>query len=136
MWPVWSRIEYHIVGQTESPLCPVTAIQEFIKIRGDQLGPFSIDSSRNALSKQKFVGQIREILNSFGLQQDQYAGHSLCIGAATTAAAAGIEDSTIQTLGCWHSVAFLQYIRTPKEHLTALSAILDKASNPSMNKSQ
>ena len=136
MWPVWSRIEYHIVGQTESPLCPVTAIQEFIKIRGDQLGPFSIDSSRNALSKQKFVGQIREILNSFSLQQDQYAGHSLCIGAATTAAAAGIEDSTIQTLGCWHSVAFLQYIPTPKEHLAALSAILDKASNPSMNKSQ
>ena len=28
-----------------------------------------------------------------------------CIGAATTATLAGIEDSTIQTLGHWHSAA-------------------------------
>ena len=125
-----------IVGRTESLLCPVTAILKFIEIRGDQPGPFFIDSSRKALSKQKFVGQIREILNSLGLQQDQYAGHSFRIGAATTAAAAGVEDSTIQTLGRWHSAAFLQYIRTPKEHLAALSAVLDRANNPAANKSQ
>jgi hypothetical protein len=122
-----------IVGRTESPLCPVSAILEFIKIRGDRTGPFFIDSSQKALSKQKFVSQIREILNSLGLQQDQYAGHSFRIGAATTAAAAGVEDSTIQTLGRWHSAAFLQYIRTPKEHLAALSAVLARTSGPPKN---
>lgn len=120
-----------VVGRTDSPLCPVAAILKYIEVRGDTPGPFFVDSSHKALTKQKFVSQIRIILNSIGLQQDQYAGHSFRIGAATTAALAGVEDSTIQTLGRWHSAAFLQYIRTPKEHLAALSAVLAKTSSPS-----
>ena len=113
-----------VVGTVDSLLCPVTAILKYIEIRGDRPGPFFMDSSHKALTKQRFVEHIRDILNSLGLQQDQYAGHSFRIGAATTAAVAGIEDSTIQTLGRWHSAAFLQYIRTPKEHLAALSTVL------------
>ena len=119
------------MGRTDSPLCPVAAILKCIEVRGDTPGPFFVDSSHKALTKQKFVSQIRIILNSIGLQQDQYAGHSFRIGAATTAELAGVEDSTIQTLGRWHSAAFLQYIQTPKEHLAALSAVLAKASSPS-----
>ena len=116
-----------IVGRVDSLLCPVTAICNYIEIRGDRPGPFFMDVSHKALTKQRFIKHIRDILNSLGLQQDQYAGHSFRIGAATTAAAAGVEDSTIQTLGRWHSAAFLQYIRTPKEHLAALSAVLARA---------
>ena len=120
-----------IVGHAESPLCPVTAILKYIELRGDSPGPFFIDSSHKALSKQRFVKHIRETLNSIGLQQDQYAGHSFRIGAATTAAAAGVQDSTIQTLGRWHSAAFLQYIRTPKEHQAALSSVLTSSRSSS-----
>ena len=85
-----------IVGHTDSPLCPVSAILNYIETHSDSLGPFFVDSSRKVLTKQKFVNQIRIILlNSIHLPQDQYVGHSFRIGAATTAAAAGVADSTI-----------------------------------------
>ena len=43
---------------------------------------------------------------------------------ATVLAKAGLEDSTIRTLGRWNSAAFLVYIRTPRESLAGMSAVL------------
>lgn len=61
--------------------------------------------------------ELRRALAAIGYPQEDYAGHSFRIGAATTAAAAaGLEDSTIQLLGRWNSAAFLSYIRTPASH--------------------
>lgn len=113
-----------VLGRTGSPLCPVTAIVQYIESRGDRPGPFFLNASQETITKPWFISQIRAILTSIGLPQHHYAGHSFRIGAATTAAAAGVEDSMIQTLGRWHSAAFLQYIRTPKERLAALSPVL------------
>ena len=52
-----------------------------------------MDSSHKAVTKGWFVGQIRAILTSVGLPQHDFAGHSFRIGAATTAALAGVDDS-------------------------------------------
>jgi len=113
-----------VVGVTGATLCPVKAILEYIELRGNQPGPFFLNTAKGAVTKPWFIAQIRSILSQLGLPQHHYAGHSFRIGAATTAAAVGIEDSTIQTLGRWQSAAFLQYIRTPKERLAALSSVL------------
>ncbi|CAF1171079.1 unnamed protein product, partial [Rotaria sp. Silwood1] len=40
-----------------------------------------------------------------------YSGNSLWVGAATSAAAAGIADHLIQTLGRWTLLSYLRYIR-------------------------
>ena len=117
-----------ILGRTGQILCPVTALLTFIAVRGDSPGAFFLDSNACPVTKAWFVVQIRESLNRVGLPQHQYAGHSFRIGAATTAALAGIEDSTIQTLGRWHSAAFLQYIRMPGERLAALASVLASSS--------
>ncbi len=95
-----------ILGRTSEIVCPVLAILHYLQQRTDNPGPFFIDSSKHIICKPWFVKQIREVLNSMGLPQDQYAGHSFRIGAATTAALRGVEDSLIQTLGRWHSSAF------------------------------
>ena len=110
-----------VMGWTHTPLCPVAAVLSFCAIRQARLGPFFQDVEGKILTKSQFVKEIRDVLASLGLPQHQYTGHSFRIGAATSAALAGFEDSTIQMLGRWHSAAFLQYVRTPKERLAALS---------------
>jgi hypothetical protein len=113
-----------ILGRTGCDLCPVTAVLNYAALWGNQSGPFFITSTGRPLIKQTFVSEIREVLARLGLPDHEYAGHSFRIGAATSAAMAGIEDSTIQLLGRWQSAAFLRYIRTPQEMLAAISATL------------
>lgn len=67
---------------------------------------------------------MRGALEAMGVPQQQYAGHSFRIRAATTAAQAGIQNSMIQTLGRWRSTAFLQYIRLPRDQLAGMSTRL------------
>ncbi len=56
-----------------------------------------------------------------GLNAEDYAGLSFCIGAATTAAAQGVEDSTIRSLGRWRSTAFLSYVHSSGETLAEIA---------------
>ena len=112
------------VGRTTDEICPVAATLAYFAVRGGTEGPLFIDAQRKPLTKAKFVGRIRDILGEAGYAAYQFAGHSFRIGAATTAAQAGLEDSTIQALGRWHSAAFLAYIRMPKERLAGISARL------------
>ncbi len=113
-----------VVGRTGTNICPVEAICAYLRIRGPAQGPFFKDHEGRTVTKVWFTQQLRVTLQGIGLPSDQYAGHSFRIGAATSAALAGMEDSLIQTLGRWHSAAFLRYIRTPKARLAGASAAL------------
>ena len=72
------------------------------------------------------MNNVRLELLRANLPADIYAGHSFQIGAATTAASAGIKDSTIQTLGRWQSSSYLLYIRLDHRHMASLSSTLAK----------
>ena len=109
------------IGRTDCTLCPVQAVLSFIGARGVEQGPFFRFKNGNPLTKAAFTQHIRAALQAVGLPESQFAGHSFRIGAATTAASAGIEDSTIRMLGRWNSTAFLQYIRTPRQQLAGFT---------------
>ena len=76
------------------------------------------------LTRRRFVVAVGEALERAGLDQANYCGHSFRIGAATTAAAKGMEDSLIKTLGRWRSLAYLDYIRIPRDQLANYSRVL------------
>ena len=67
---------------------------------------------------------MRAALSQAGVDTAGYSGHSFRIGAASTAARAGFNDSFIQTLGRWKSAAFSTYMRTPVEDLVAVASRL------------
>jgi len=116
-----------VVGRTRDDLCPVTALL-CLSQRGNAPSPLFMWEDRRPLSKTKFVEEVRQSLLAVNLPVHLYTGHSFRIGAATTAASAGIEDSTIQTLGKWHSSLYLLYIRLNPAHLANFSSTMARCS--------
>ncbi len=76
------------------------------------------------LSRSKLVSHLQAALRQAGTPTEGCTGHSFRIGAATTAAQAGLSDSMIQQLGRWKSAVFASYIRPPVEKLASASSSL------------
>ena len=112
------------VGRTRDKLCSVVAMMAYTAVRGDSPGPLFKLPNGAPMTRPYFVGKVREVLSDLGLSARNYAGHSFRVGAATTVATLGIEDSLIQTLGRWRSSAYLLYIRIPKDKLQYISCKL------------
>jgi len=92
-----------------------------LAVRGRSAGPFFELSSGLPLSREVLVSLLTAALRPSGLEVEKYSDHSLRVGAATTAAAVGIEDSLIKTLGRWKSAAYLLYVRVPRAQLASVS---------------
>ena len=112
------------VGHTGDKLCPVSAMLAYAVVRGNSSGPLFKLPNGKPLTRPYFVDKVREVLAHLGYPPHSYAGHSYRVGAATTAATVGIEDSLIQTLGRWRSSAYLLYIRIPSDQLRHMSSQL------------
>ena len=87
-----------VMGKTSQVLCPISALMDYMEARSARPGAFFLDENGVVITKARFVQEFRRILMTAGFPADSYAGHSFRIGAATTAAVAGVEDDTIKTL--------------------------------------
>lgn len=87
------------VGKTACPLCPVAAILDYLRIRGTAPGPLFQHREGRPLTRACFAAEVRSALKKAGVDPEKYCTHSFRIGAASTAAARGIEDSVIKTWG-------------------------------------
>ena len=75
---------------------------------------------REFLTRPCLTTILRCLLQATGMSEEHshlYGSHSLHIGAATDAGAAGLPDWLIQATGRWKSMVFHRYIRSPKKVL-------------------
>ena len=85
-------------GKTGSDVCPIQALVQYIGVRSPSQGPLFILQSGAPLTRPYLVSQLQAALMHAGIEDSRFNGHSFRIGAATTAAQQGLEDSLIQTL--------------------------------------
>ena len=74
------------------------------------------------------MSKVRSALLAAKLPAMDFAGHSFNIGTVMTAATAGLDDSTTQTLGRWKSSLYLLYVRLEPHHLASVAPRLAKCS--------
>ena len=113
-----------VLGATGSDLCPVAALLDYLSSRGDAPGPLFMFSDGSPLHRSQFVQEVQRALTASGLGGLNFNSHSFRIGAATSAGAAGVPESTIKVLGRWRSMAYQQYIRPSTDDLAEVSSQL------------
>ena len=123
-----------MVAATGTATCPVKAMKAFLRAtrhnRADR--PLFTLSTGKYLTRHALTDAIRTLLLATGLTPEQaarYSSHSLRIGAATAAAAAGLPTWLIQTAGRWRSDAYKRYIRAPKRALLTVAPALAQSTH-------
>ncbi|VDI30919.1 Hypothetical predicted protein [Mytilus galloprovincialis] len=97
---------------------PVDTMNKYLSIRYNNgalpKSPLFVEDEfqSSPLSRETFISSLRQLLDTLGYNTVKFCGHSFRIGAATSAAACGVEDHIIQTLGRWSSDCYIRYIRT------------------------
>ena len=94
-------------------LCPARALRRYRRLHPNALPdqPLFVRSSGAFCTP----GWINGVLRRAGLSDSgRITTHSLRIGFATAAAAAGVADSVIRVSGRWRGTSYLRYIRGPR----------------------
>ena len=121
---VEGRGTYIYLGRTNSSICPVSAMTNYLAVRPPVPGPFFVFENGTPPLRDRFVKEIKQALKVAELDETAYSGHSFRIGAATSAARARVPAFLIKLLGRWESEAYQLYVRTPRETLATISSMI------------
>jgi hypothetical protein len=99
----------HIAEVDHCPHCMLRFWLQLTNTEEPDAHLFSIKGTPYA--KTEFIKEMQQTLRSAGVPNvEAYTGHSLRLGGATFAKAAGLNDDQIQVLGRWSSVCYQRYI--------------------------
>ena len=127
--PFGAGITLHL-SATGCNLCPVAALLGYLVVQPPSPGPLFIFEDGSTLSRPRLIRAVKEALRLAGVNNSHYSGHNFHIGAATTAAQAGVSDALIKLLGRWRSSAYCTYICTPHQTILGVSKTLAAQMNP------
>ena len=114
-----------IGSSTDTAICPLELMNKYLEIRGLADGPLFLFKNGTTLTKQLISHYLRLLLPLCGVSSvDLYASHSFRIGAATSAAIAGVPEHVIRHMGRWKSDSVLRYIRIDNNEVIKVSRAL------------
>ena len=115
-----------VIAPAVPPYYPVRAMINYLaSARQGSSAPLFVLANGTHLTRSVFTAHVRTMLSASGVHNwYSYAEHSFRIGAATTAAIAGLPDQVIRAAGRWRSDACLRYIRPPASAAYRLSEAL------------
>lgn len=109
-------VPIYIPGNSEVPRhCPLLWMEALLRVTDGpnvtSATPIFVFPNGTLVLKAPFVKWLRRQLRILGLDVSLFAGHSLRIGAAVSAARRGLSDDLIKRLGRWKSDAYLLYVK-------------------------
>ena len=112
----------------DSSLCPVAALDHLLmQVPPGPTQPILQLQGGSELSRSKLSSLLA---SRCGIPPERYSTHSFRIGAASTAAAAGIPEWKIQALGRWTSGCYMRYICLPASETDAVATTLARTQQP------
>ena len=107
-------------------MSPVRAMHKYVSVvpAGNRAGPLFSGGCFSPLSRVHVTATLCQLLCNTNVRTSSYASHSFRIGAAATAAAAGLPTTLIKTLGRWKSNAYETCVQYPPSSICAVSIIL------------
>jgi integrase len=105
--------QIHIQRIANMPeVCPVRAMTDYLGARGKgEDETLFIHIGGLPLTRYQFQAVLKKAARVLGWDLSRFSSHSFRIGAATTAAANGVSNSTIMAKGRWSSNAVTKYVR-------------------------
>lgn len=104
-------VSLHFTKGNDDLLCPVQAMDKYLKVRPAIGGPLFIHFGGEPLTRYQFDCMLKKGIKVMGLNPTYFSPHSFRIGAATSAAISGIPMDMIKSMGRWQSSAVKIYIR-------------------------
>ena len=108
---LWRMLELDPVDDDEEATTPL-----FRHTRGKRVG--------EAVSTDEVCDIVKQLMASVGLDPKEYGAHSLRIGGATAALAAGLDAAVIKVLGRWDSDVYEIYARCTREAAAMASTLI------------
>ena len=111
-----------------SVLDPPRALQRWLDARErlglSRGGPLFCHPDGRSITVQEVRDELREVLRAAGRRPELYGAHSLRIGGATAALAAGVPPALIRLMGRWSSDVYEIYCRMSVEAALQVGAAL------------
>ena len=104
-------ITLSLLSTGQKMYCPVVALDEYLKLRGQGQGYLFLKANGSPLTRNYVSVLLKICLKKCGYRQESYNTHSFRIGRTTDLAAANHSENLIKITGRWHSNAYKKYIK-------------------------